>query len=125
MVTTQSQQPAEQTKPFSVKDCALVALATGRKARLLQELKSGLSDVDAASIYHHFWGGLLQPRFEEREYNNDFAAWCKHSLRDEVTAEKLSVIDPMHFRTLDDLQKGDLEAFMSEHLSGVDRSREA
>ena len=36
--------PAEQTKPFSVKDCALVALATGRKARLLQELAAGGDD---------------------------------------------------------------------------------
>ena len=51
MGTTQSQQPAGPTRPFSVKDCALVALATGRKARLLQELKSSLSDVDAASIF--------------------------------------------------------------------------
>ena len=46
MVTTQSPQPAGQTEPFSVKDCALGALATGRKARLLQVLKSILADVD-------------------------------------------------------------------------------
>lgn len=112
MVTTQSQQPAGQTKPFSVKDCALVALATGRKARLLQELKSGLSDVDAASIYHHFWGGLLQPRFEEREYNNDFAAWAQHGIHDAVLAERLAALNPTRFP--------DLEALRSEIIEQIE-----
>jgi glycosyltransferase involved in cell wall biosynthesis len=112
MVTTQSQQPAEQTKPFSVKDCALVALATGRKARLLQELKSDLSDVDAASIYHHFRGGLLQPRFEEREYNNDFAAWARHGIHDAVLAERLAALNPTRFP--------DLEALRSEIIAQIE-----
>ena len=40
MDTSQARESAGQPEPFSVKDCALVALATGRKARLLQELKT-------------------------------------------------------------------------------------
>ena len=54
----------KRTEPFSIKDCALVAMATGKKARQLQEFRSELTDIDATSIYHHFWGGLLQPHFE-------------------------------------------------------------
>jgi len=104
MVTTQSPELATGTEPFSVKDCALVALATGRKARLLQEFKSMLTDVDAASIYHHFWGGLLQPRFEEREYNNDFAAWVHHGIHDEVLAERLAALNPTRFPDLESLR---------------------
>jgi hypothetical protein len=89
---------------FSIKDCALVALATGRKARLLQELRSELVDIDLASIYHHFWGGLLQPRFDEREYNNDFASWVRHSIHDAVLAERLSALSPTRFTDLDALR---------------------
>ena len=104
MDTSQARESAGQPEPFSVKDCALVALATGRKARLLQELKSILSDVDAASVYHHFWGGLLQPRFEEREYNNDFAAWAYHGIHDAVLAERLAALDPTRFPDLEALR---------------------
>ncbi len=86
-----------RNKSFSVKDCALVALATGKKARTLQEFRSELIDIQAASIYHHFWGGLLQARFEEREYNNDFASWVRHSIHDAVLAERLAALDPTNF----------------------------
>jgi len=100
------------TEPFFVKDCTLVALATGRKARLLQEFRSELARVDTASIYHHFWGGLLVPRFEEREYNNDFAAWIRHGVHDGVLAERLAALDPGRFP--------DLEALRSEILEQID-----
>jgi len=94
---------------FAIKDCALVALATGRKARLLQEFRSELASVDAASIYHHFWGGLLQPRFEEREYNNDFAAWVRHGIHDAVLAERLSALVPNDFPDLETLRREIIE----------------
>jgi hypothetical protein len=89
-----------------------VALATGRKARLLQELRRELVDIDIASIYHHFWGGLLQPRFEEREYNNDFASWVRHSIHDAVLAERLSALAPTRF--------ADLEALRHEIIELID-----
>ncbi len=108
--------------PFSVKDCALVAMATGRKARLLPELRRELLDVDAASIYHHFWGGLLQPRFEEREYNNDFAAWVRHGIHDAVLAERLAALNPAAFPDLELLRREVIELIdvrldELEHLS--------
>jgi hypothetical protein len=109
IVMTQPPAPVVASEPFSVKDCALVALATGRKARMLQEFRSSLAVVDAASIYHHFWGGLLQPRFEEREYNNDFAAWMHHGLHDEVLAERLAALDPTRFPDLESLRNEIIE----------------
>ncbi len=93
------------TMTFFVKDCALVALATGRKARLLQEFRSELAHIEAASIYHHFWGGLLQPGFEEREYNNDFATWVRHAIHDTVLAERLSALGPTRFSDLEALRQ--------------------
>jgi hypothetical protein len=89
---------------FNVRDCTLIAVATGQSALTLKELLDGIHHVPASCLYHHFWGGLLQPRFEEREYNNDFSAWVKHGLHDGELAERLAVVDPASFKTLEDLR---------------------
>jgi hypothetical protein len=94
---------------FSIKDCALVALATGKKARLLQEFRNMIFNIDTACLYHHFWGGLLQPRFEEREYNNDFAAWVRHAIHDAVLAERLASLTPTDFTDLEALRREIIE----------------
>jgi hypothetical protein len=108
-------QPAAAQTPeaFRVKDCALVALATGRKARQLREFRRELAEISVASVYHHFWGGLLQPRFDEREYNNDFAAWVRHGVHDAVLAERLAAVDPTAF--------DDLEALRRELMELIDQ----
>jgi hypothetical protein len=92
------------TGAFQVKDCALIALATGMRAQNLRELSNGLQGVDAGSIYYHFWGARLRPRFDDPEYQNDFAAWARHALHDGKMAERLGVIDPTDFATLDELR---------------------
>lgn len=97
--------PAGSDQPFAVKDCALIAIATGRKALTLSELRDTLQSIGGDSIYHHFWGGLLMPRFEEREFNNDFAGWAQHSLHDPVLAERLAVIDPAEHKELEPLRQ--------------------
>jgi hypothetical protein len=94
----------DKNATFSLKDCALVALGTGKKARQLQEFRNELAEIEPTSIYHHFWGGLLQPRFEEREYNNDFAAWVRHAIHDVVLAERLAVLTPTAFPDLETLR---------------------
>jgi hypothetical protein len=109
MATSDQPDTAGPAGSFAIKDCALVALATGRKARLLQAFRRELADIDAASIYHHFWGGLLQPRFEEREYNNDFAAWVRHGIHDAVLAERLSALVPTSFPDLEALRQEIIE----------------
>ncbi|HEY9198832.1 MAG TPA: DUF5752 family protein [Gammaproteobacteria bacterium] len=95
--------------PFRIRDCALAVLATGRKARVLQEFRTVLSEVEPSCLYHHFWGGLLQPRFDEREYNNDFAAWVHHGIHDAVLAERLAALDPTSFADLESLRREVLE----------------
>jgi hypothetical protein len=102
----------ETADSFLVKDCALAAIATGRRAQNLRELRDQLQAVEAASIYYHFWGGLLRPNFDDPEYNNDFASWVRHALHDATLAERLGVIDPADF--------GDLEALRHELLEAID-----
>ena len=100
---------------FSVKDCALIAIATGKQDYTLSELRNDLQDVSLDSIYYHFWGGLLQARFEEREFNNDFAGWSRHHLHDNRLAERLAVIDPTDYADLEELRRDMLDV-IEEHL---------
>ncbi len=94
-------RPAE---PFKIRDCALIAMATGFRAQNLREFRDALSQVHRGSIYHHFWGRLLQPQFDEPEYNNDFAAWAFHGLHDKSLAERLAVVDPAEYDDLEELR---------------------
>lgn len=100
---------------FAFKDCALIAIATGHRAINLKELRDILVDISLDSVYYHFWGGLLQPRFEEREYNNDFAAWAWYGLHDATLAERLAVVDPSEFAELEDLRQ-ELLGIIEERL---------
>ncbi len=93
------------TEPFHMRDCALVAMATGFRAQNLREFRDGLLYVPDGSIYHHFWGRFLEPQFDEPEYNNDFAAWAYHGLHEKSLAERLSVIDPTEFDDIDSLRQ--------------------
>jgi hypothetical protein len=52
-------------------------------------------------MYFHFWAGLLRPHFLDPEYPNDFGAWAYHSLHDKILAERLSIINPADFASLD------------------------
>lgn len=99
--------------PFAVKDCALIAIATGKRAWTCRELLDTLRTIDGDSIYYHFWGGLMQPRFEEREFNNDFAGWAAHALNDMPLAERLAMVDPTEF--------GDIELLRQELMELVEQ----
>ena len=94
-----------KTEPFYLKDCALIAMATGKRAQNLREVREHLRDIDLNSIYYHFWGGLLRPKFDNPEYHNDFAIWVADSLHNKVLAERLAAIDPTTFSTLEELRE--------------------
>jgi hypothetical protein len=93
-----------EIKPFAVTDCAMLSIATGVTAQNLRELRDRLSEVSESSIYYHFWGMRLRPRFEEPIYNNDFAHWAQEGLHDRRLAERLGVIDPPSFNDLSELR---------------------
>ena len=117
-------QSTSRVHPFAIKDCTLIAIATGKRAGNLRELRALLRDIDLGSIYYHFWGGLLRPRFDDPEYHNDFAIWVRHALHDKVLAERLSLIDPTDFPDLESLRQELLEV-MEERLDEIDYSPNA
>jgi hypothetical protein len=92
-------------EPFTVKDCALIAIATGEYVQTLREFREKLQTIPAGSIYYHFWGGLLRPRFDDPEYQNDFAIWVSRSLHDETLAERLALFNPPDYEDLEDLRR--------------------
>jgi len=110
---------ANNINPFEIKDCALIAIATGKRAQNLRELKEYLNTIGTDSIYYHFWGSSLRPRFDDPEYHNDFAIWAAHSLHDKFLAERLAVIDPTEFSELNDLRAEIIE-IIEERLDEVD-----
>jgi hypothetical protein len=95
--------------PFAVQDCALITIASGTKAQNLREFREGLEKVSEGSLYHHFWGRLLRPQFDEPEYNNDFASWAYRGLHDKKLAEQLSMVIPTDFEDLESLRQEVLE----------------
>ena len=113
-----------QIQPFRLRDCALAAIATGERAHNLRELRDAIIDIHPGSIDYHFWGGLLRPRYEDREYNNDFAIWSSmpHGLHDDALAERLGVIDPTDYEGLDDLRHAVAEV-LSQRLDESEKMR--
>lgn len=91
--------------PFHIKDCTLAAIATGIKAQTLLELRDHLFSIPVSSIYYHFWGGRLRTSFEHREYHNDFAFWAHHNLRDDILAERLELLNPTEFPSMEELRQ--------------------
>jgi len=92
-------------EPFAVKDCALISIGTGERAQNLRELRDRLQTIDPGSIFHHFWGCLMHTSFDEPEFQNDFAGWAWHGLRDRPLAERLALVDPSGFPETEDLRR--------------------
>lgn len=92
-------------EPFAVKDCTLISIATGKRAQTLRELRDRLEDIHSGCIYYHFWGGMLVPRFDDPEFQNDFASWAFHGLNDLRLAERLGIIDPTGFKDMEELRR--------------------
>jgi len=96
--------------PFRVTDCALIVIATGEKAQNLRELLDRLQRLDDNAImYYHFWDGLLRPDFVDPEFLNDFASWSYHDLHDRRLAERLSVLNPGNFGSMEQLRERVIE----------------
>lgn len=103
------------TAEFRLLDCALITISTGEQAQNLRELRDRLLVTHDGSIYYHFWGVMLRHTYTDPEYQNDFAVWAARALHDHVIAERLSLIDPNIFSSIEDLRKETIE-IIEQHL---------
>jgi hypothetical protein len=75
----------------------------------LRELRDRISVCGADVLYHHFCETPLSPSFDYPDYRNDFAIWSKWRLGDEILAERLGMIDPYLFPSMEELRVSTLE----------------
>ena len=102
---------------FEVMDCVLLTRMSGLPPALnLRELRDRIVTCHPDVIYHHFCETTLAPSFDYPDYRNHFAVWAKHSLGDEILAERLGIIDPYDYTTIEDLRTVTLE-IIEERLS--------
>ncbi len=99
-------------EPFEVKDCTLLQKMSGLPAAInLRELRERIASCNRNVLYHHFCETPLAPAFDYPDYRNDFAVWAKRRLGDDIIAERLGIIDPYSFSSMDDLRKIVLDIF--------------
>lgn len=98
--------------------CSEVQEILGRQAEDERQLAELLEEVPLDSVYFHTHSYFLRHRFIERTYPNDFAEWVDEQVRDHVLAERLSVVDPFDFKSLEALRE-ELISIIDDHLAGM------
>jgi len=96
--------------PFEIKGCVLLIRMSGLPAAFnLRELRDRIASCSADVLYHHFCETPLAPSFDYPDYRNDFAVWIKHKLDDDILAERLGIIDPYSFPSMEKLRVATLD----------------
>ncbi len=110
--------PAAPVRPFAFIGCLELREILGRRARDERELMEGLEQLPLGSVYYHTHSVFLRrPRITD-VYPNDFANWVASQVRDQVLAERLSVVDPFQFPSLEELRE-ELVSIIHHHLLTV------
>ncbi len=102
--------------PFAFVGCTELREILGPKAEDALQLMDLLEEVPIASIYHHTHQYFLRHQYLTGPYPNDFATWAATQVRDRVLGERLGVIDPYDFETMEDLRDA-LVTVIEDHLS--------
>lgn len=91
--------------PFEIKDCALLTRMSGLPPAVnLRELRERIAACGENVLNHHFFETTLRPTFDDPDYRNDFAVWSKMYLGDRVLAERLGILDPYSFDSMEELR---------------------
>lgn len=109
---------ARADAPFEFSGCVELRQMPGLSADDEQKLADCLEQVSLDSVYYHTHGSLLRHRFRAGIYANDFATWAAIEVRDRVLGERLAVLDPLDFETLEDLRDGILSV-IDDHLKSL------
>ncbi len=108
----------DSVRPFRFNACSEIREILGKHAEDERTLAELLEEVPLDSVYFHTHSYFLRHRFIERTYPNDFAEWVGEQVRDHVLAERLSVVDPFTFKSLEALRE-ELISVLDDHLSGL------
>lgn len=111
-------EPGNRDDVFRFIGCSEIQEILGKQADDERALAELLEDVPLDSVYFHTHSYFLRQRFIEQTYPNDFAEWVGVQVRDHVLAERLSVVDPFSFSSLDFLRE-EIISIIDDHLSGM------
>jgi hypothetical protein len=90
---------------FEIKDCVLLSLMSGMPPAFnLRELRDRIAACSSDVLYHHFCETTLVASFDYPDYRNDFAVWASKRLGDKVLAERLGIIDPYSYGSMEELR---------------------
>jgi len=102
---------------FEIKDCALLRRMSGLPPAVnLRELRERIAACAPDVLYHHYCDTQLGPSSYYPDYRNDFATWARRRLGDQVVAERLGMIDPYVYASMEELRQVTLD-IIDERLS--------
>ena len=107
---------ATATDPFRFIGCVELRQSLDQRATDERELLDRLEDVPSGSVFYHTHGYFLRHRPITTAYGNDFAAWVAVHVRDQVLAERLAVINPFEFASLEAIRE-ELLSVVHDHLA--------
>jgi hypothetical protein len=104
------------TDPFVFFGCVELRQALDKTALDERELMDRIEEVPAGSIFYHTHGYFLRHRPVTMAYGNDFARWVALEVRDQALAERLALVDPFEFASLEDLRE-ELITIIHDHVA--------
>ena len=105
--------------PFHFRGCWEMREMLGRVARDEQQLLEAMEEIPVDPIYYHTHSYFLRHKYITGPYPNDFATWAAIQVRDRVLGEKLGILDPYDFDSLDALRT-EIIITIEEHLSRLE-----
>ncbi len=109
-------------RPFRFTGCVELRQALDVHALDERELMNRIAEVPADSIFFHTFGYFFRHRALTTAYGNDFARWAALEIGDHALAERLAVVDPFAFSTLEALREH-LVTILQDHLRGREAER--
>jgi hypothetical protein len=101
---------------FTFIGCSELQEILGRQAEDEKDLAELVEEVPLDSIHFHTHSYFLRHRFIDRAYPNDFAQWVVTEVGDHVLGERLAVLEPFDYASLEDLRE-EIISIIDDHLS--------
>jgi len=102
--------------PFRFTGCWELKEMVGRTARDEQQLLEAIEEIPLDSLSFHTHSFFIRHKYIAGPYPNDFATWAAIQVRDRVLGEKLGILDPYDFESLEAL-RSEIVNIIDEHLS--------
>jgi hypothetical protein len=109
--------PRTAGRPFRFAGCVELRQTLDVHALDERELMNRIAEVPPGAIFFHTFGYFLRHRAFTTAYGNDFARWAAVEIGDHALAERLAVVDPFAFSSVEELREH-LVTILKDHLRG-------